>query len=186
MVQAKGVTAAAHLAFLEQKFGKEALGRILARVSAPEHRALLGRTILRSAWIPFDALMALDAAADEVLGKGDGALARTLGAYAAEHDLSTVYRIFMQVLSVEAVLTKASAMWQQYYDSGEMIVIDKAKGAATLELRGFAAPHPLLCASIVGFTEKAAALAGARQVSSSHRECRSRGGSRCLYDVRWT
>ena len=102
-------------------------------------------------WVSFDAYVSLSAAIDARYGKGDFALCRELGRYSARVNLPTLYRIFYQFGSVRFILSKATAVWSEHYDSGHASARDVGPKEVAILVEDFATPHVVLCLSVLGW-----------------------------------
>ncbi len=182
--QTKGTSVAAVVRFVERQWGSEGLQRLAAAVKPQEAAKLLTGQILAGSWYPFAYFAALLESA-EVLFGGAGDVARREGRYCAEWDLRGVYRVFIKFASPSFLVERAGKVWRQYYDSGELAVVESAPNRVVFELRDFAAPHRAHCETVLGWSERAAELTGVGKVTGSHPKCRARGDSKCVFRVEW-
>ncbi len=183
--QTKGTSVAAVIRFVEREWGSEGLARLAAEVKPPEAAKLLNGQILAGSWYPFAHFVALLETA-EVLFGGLGDIGRREGMYCAEWDLRGVYRVFIKLASPSFLVERAGKVWRQYYDSGELVVLESTPTSVVFELRDFAAPHRAHCETVLGWSQRAAELTGVGKVTGSHTRCRARGDSKCVFRIEWS
>lgn len=136
-------------------------------------------------WVAFDAFVSLCETIDARYGKGDLALCRELGRYSARINLPTLYRVFYRLGSVRFIMSKATAVWSQHYDSGRAYTRDVGPNEAAVVIDGFATPHVVHCLSVLGWVESSVTISGARVISGAEVECRRLGGKVCELRVRY-
>lgn len=179
----KGTAIAARVAWVRERH-PDAWEPFLAAL-APATRDVAAAPVLKSAWYPLAAFLDLNLAADRLLGKGDLALVREIGRYAASANMPTVYRLFYRLGSPEYVLKKAAALWQAHYDAGRAELREGGPGRAELVVTGVQTPHPALCRSVEGFMERAIELTGAKDVKVAESGCLAAGGAACVFVAAW-
>jgi hypothetical protein len=81
-------------------------------------------------------------------------------------------------------MRRVAGVWRQYNDEGDMQVLEFGNGRMVTELVGVDSPSWAFCASITGWLHEAALAAGLSQSAVSHTECRTSGGSRCVWVIR--
>jgi hypothetical protein len=186
LAKVKGTTLYGRLKYVRSHHGEAPLDRVLAELPDQDMARNLRLGAIRSEWYPFETLVSLIEAIDRVCGKGDGALFRPMAAQIAEDDLKTVYKAFFRIASPGYIITKASHVWQQYYDAGELVILKNEPNAVDLEIRKFPTPNRTHCESISGWIERCIAMTGAASVLVSHPECRAEGRARCIFEARWS
>lgn len=92
----------------------------------------------------------------------------------------------IRLASPAFLVERAAKVWRQYYDSGELVVVESSDTHVLFELKGFAAPHRGHCDTVLGWSERAAELSGASSVRGAHPTCRARGGRQCVYRIDFT
>ncbi len=173
----------ARLRWVEEHHGREAKRAVLVSIS-PTHATAILAAVNPTLWVPFDAFVALCVAIDRMYGSGDLALCRTLGRYAAEVNLPTLYRIFYKIGSVRYIISKASAVWSTHYDSGRASTRDIPGGIAFV-VEGFATPHRAHCLSVLGWMEQSITISGATVTKAHEVKCRLRGDPVCELQVEY-
>jgi hypothetical protein len=185
VVKVKGTTLYGRLRYVRTYYGEPALEQVLGSLADADLAKSLRMGAIRSEWYPFPALVSLTEAIDRVCGKGDGSLIRPMAGQIAQDDLSSIYKVFFRVASTAFIVGRASAVWRQYYDAGDLVVLGDQPGKLDLEIRGFPTPHTVHCESVAGWMERCVALTGASSASVSHPECRAAGGRACLFTALW-
>lgn len=188
MGRVKGSAVTSRVRYVREHGGDEALEEV-RRALSPASRARLEQGVLPHAWVPYELFLDLNVVADRVLGRGDLALCRVMGAYGARVNLPTVYRIFLRFGSVPWMLRKASRLWSVHYDSGSLTLehLEEGAGVQTGELviRDFDRPHRAHCLSVLGWAEGAGEIAGATVTEAVETSCRTEGADECRLRLRW-
>jgi len=185
MAKVKGTTLYGRLKYVRTYHGEQALAQVLGELRDPEIAKSLRMGAIRSEWYPFAAFVALTEAIDRVCGQGDGALIRPMAGQIAQDDLSTIYKVFFRVATPAFILAKAGAVWRQYYDAGNLLVLGEQPGNVNLEIKGFPTPHRVHCESVAGWIDRCIKLTGASTVTVTHPECRAARDLRCLISAHW-
>ncbi len=175
---------AAVIRFVEREWGAEGLARLAAAVTPPEAAKLVTGQVLAGSWYPFAHFVALLETAELLFAPAQD-FGRREGMYCAEWDLRGVYRVFIKLASPSFLVERAGKVWRQYYDSGELVVVESAPSRVLFELRDFAAPHRTHCDTVLGWSQRAAELTGVGKVTGSHPKCRARGDSKCAFRIEW-
>lgn len=183
MQQIKGAVLKSRLAFVVERFGQDALQRVLNDLPPADQRTL--RMLFTSNWYPFALGKALDDAIVRSVGQGRTDFFERLGEASAEKNLSTVHAGFLTKGDPHAFLAKAPAIYSLYYEAGrrEYQRAGPKEGVLTThDAETFSAPD---CLTVVGWYRKALEMCGATAVRVTEEECRATGGSVCRYRVRW-
>ncbi len=151
----------------------------------PETRELATTRPMKNAWYPFDAFADLNVVADQVMGNGDLALVKTLGKYASEANLPSLYKLFYMVGSPEYMIRKAATLWSVHHTSGRCELITHQKNYVEYQVHEFAQPHRVLCKSLEGFIERSLELTGVTQISIREQQCVLNGAACCSFHGRW-
>lgn len=181
---AKGTVFISTVRFLKESFGEEGLQKVIARL-APDERQRMGAPILASAWYPVSLLLHIIQASRDEFGASVPDLCIKMGRASADYSLTTVYSMVFKVSSPQWIISRASAVFASYYDTGKMSVSENGKGSATLVITDFADPAPELCERIAGWCGRVLEHCGAHSVRIDHIQCRCRGGKTCQYKASW-
>jgi hypothetical protein len=184
-VRTKGTSIAAIVRFINAEKGAAGLADVTSALRTPALAELVAGAVLAGSWFPFTFFMELLDTAAAVFGEDTEAFARREGAACADYDLRGVYRAFVRLTSPAFVIERSGKVWRQYYDSGELVVLEAIDGKVDFELRSFGTPHRGHCATVLGWSHRAAQLSGASAVRGEHPSCRARGDRRCLFHLEW-
>jgi len=155
----------------------------LVRQSSPEVREGVERGFAKAKWYPFEQFVELNETIDRLFGRGDLGLVKQLGRYSADANLTTIYRLFFKVGSVQWILGRAVRLWGAHYDAGYFEVATRGNRAAVLRLRGFPTPHRVHCLAVGGFVERSLELSGGKRPIVEESKCRTRGDEHCQFDA---
>jgi len=180
----KGSALASRILWVSLNHGKSGVARLAAAVG-PDLRALIEGRVTRSAWYPFERFVELNEQIDRMFGAGDLALVKELGRYGADANLTTIYRLFYKVGTVQWLLARASRLWGLHYDAGRLIVRAPGGREVEFEIVDYDTPHPTHCLSVGGWIERSVELSGGKDVQLEELACRARGDDRCRMRVRW-
>ena len=120
-------------------------------------------TLLTGNWYPLTWYLEMHRAARKVTGAGPE-LARTLGFENTMDDLKGVYRIFIKMLSPQFVISKSTFLFNAYYDTGKMEVVDAVERSARARWTGCAGFDQNLWQDVIGGSEAGMVLSGAKDI----------------------
>lgn len=167
--------------FLTERFGADALAEVL-RALDPADAEVVDSIDSSTEWGPFDVWARFVETSDRLLGKGDFALAREGGSWAARRDLPSIFpEVHVQHDRDRVLIELASRFWYFYYDAGraEAVASDDPRHDL-FEVVDFPTPHRAHCERILGWLTGAHEFLGL-EVEVSMPMCRARGDERCLY-----
>jgi hypothetical protein len=181
-VKAQGVLNAAR--WIREQRGPEVLAEVLAQCSA-RTRATVDAGIAIN-WHPMEELVELLEAAERRIGTGDGEVSREIGAAGARTNLGRpLFRAAFFLARPSTLMTRIAAAWNKYNDDGTMHVHEFDNAHMVIELRSIPQPNWFFCCTITGWVEEVARAFKLGHPVVEHSECRSRGGSRCLWRARF-
>lgn len=181
----KGSAITARVRYVREHYGEPGVRRVKEALS-PAHRQRLDEKVMPHDWVPMELFLELCTEIDRLYGRGDLALCRELGRYAAKVNLPTLYRIFYALGSPRFIVGRAIRVWEVHYDSGRITAEFEEKPPlerTTLTLRDFAMPHRAHCLSVLGWAERSVELSGGAVSESSETTCRTRGDDACRFVV---
>jgi len=181
----KGSALASRLLWVSLNHGEAGLARLAKDASIPL-RQIIARGAIRATWYPFEEFVELNERIDRIFGAGDLALVRELGRHSADASLTTIYRLFYKVGTVQWILSRASRLWGLHFDSGRMAIRVVNPREVELEQVEYDTPHRVHCVGVAGWIERSAELTGVNDVDVEELECRALGHPRCLMRVKWT
>ncbi len=181
----KGSAITARMRYVRELYGEPGVRR-LREALAPEHRKRIEEKVMPHDWVPLELFINLCTEIDRLYGRGDLALCRELGRFAAKVNLPTLYRIFYALGSPKFIISRAIRVWEVHYDSGKIDAAFEEKPPlekATLTLRDFATPHKAHCLSVLGWVERSVELSGGEISDASETTCRTKGDDACRFVV---
>ncbi len=184
MAQVKGTAVLSSVRYVRERFGDDALARLLAALP-PGDRAVLGQGILASSWYPMEAFLRFMQEAERQLGTQEADVVRRMGRASCDYGVTGVYKIFFKLGSPEFIIARAARVFSSYYDTGELRIAETARGRAVAELSGFEGGAPQFCERIFGWMQRTLELAGARNLRSAHTTCVHRGDAVCRFEGTW-
>lgn len=155
----KGGAVLTRLAYVTEKYGEEGRERVLEQID-PEFRRRIERGLLKSEWFQLRGFQQIVATTDSTFGDGDWRVARDMGRYSAEANLTSLYKAFYKVGTPKFIMSRAATVWKAQHDHGKL-------GSEQLSRRAFRislTEHPELDAalthSIIGWSLRAIELSG--------------------------
>jgi uncharacterized protein (TIGR02265 family) len=182
-MQIKGSVLKSRLTFVEERFSREGLDKLLAGLSESDASTLKG--LLATKWYPFELGARLDQAIVRILANGRSDFFVRLGEASAEKNLTGVHKGFLVAGDPQAFLSRAPMIYSFYYDTGRReyeAVGPKEAVLRTLDAGTFSGPD---CLTVIGWHRKALEMCGAREARVVEEECRARGGRVCRYRLTW-
>ena len=183
--QLKGSAYRSTLAYIDAKFGPDAKPRVLARLST-EDRAIAGGILLPIHWYPLEPFPRLLRAMEDELGRGDLALVTDRGAWAAVHDMTTLHKVLLKLVTPAWLIDKGTRIWPSFHTTGRWELERKGDAAARAVLHELGVVDEAMCATLKGWILGLLALSGVKDARVEHGECRVRGAGACVYDIDWS
>jgi hypothetical protein len=172
--QTRGVPILSFLGALRTLAGYDAVNRMMGLLP-PELRDAIGhRKLVSKDWYPLSWYRVMHAAAQEATGRGRE-LAKLIGRETTRADFSGVNRVFLLVMSPQALIAKAPRVYEQYYTRGTVSTPTCRAGSALLVWRGCAGFDRNMWDDMLGSVEALLELAGGRDV---HVEILAGGGDK--------
>lgn len=179
----KGVGFTNVKAFVLERFGDRAWKDLLNALPAEDRTEL--ESIVSVGWYSLALYARLINQIEQRHGKGDFALVEQLGAFEAEHDLTTIHRVFLRMANPAFILEQMGNYWKRFHDTGEWEITRLTDKRAIAHLRGWGHVDTALCRELAGYMRRSFELAGASNVTLEHPRCRARGQADCLFEGCW-
>ncbi len=182
--KSKGYTLKGALNFVEARFGKEGLERVL-NILSEDLKKEITKTIAPSQWYPFKYQVEIYEAIDKTFGSGNFEYCKEIGKYTAEYEISNIHKLFLKIGSPETIFKFGSLLWGRYYNSGKLLISTPVKFQAEAYVKDW---HPIskaFCLDLLGWMEKTLYLAGANSVYIKHSECILENFPHCKYEGFW-
>lgn len=159
----KGVAFRSVLAALEALRGSEAVQKALDAMPGDVGNRLRGGTIVASGWYPISWYRAMFQGITRGLGEGRD-LVRAIGTQCSDQDLRGVYRYILRVLSPQTVFSVSPRLFNNYYDTGAIEIIEGRKGHARARWHGCAGFDQNMWDEVYGSVRRILELSGATHV----------------------
>ncbi len=185
MGNVKGSALTARLEFVRREHGQDALAQVIAALE-PENRPIVEGIILPSAWVPCTTFIDFSIKTDRLFGNGDLELCKTMGRFAAEANLTTLYKVFYRISSVAFIMSRAASLWRVNHDSGQLSLVESNDRNVQLRIDDYAVPHRAICLSVLGWAWRSIELSGGKNVKPNERQCRARGDATCTMQFEWS
>lgn len=171
-------------AFVEERFGAAAAERYLADVS-PQLRSVLGGGGDPDAWVDFRWFVEANVKLDTLFGRGDLALVRDAGHFAALHNAGVWRSMFEKGVDPPKFVEIAGGLWHKHYDSGALVRTVVAPEVVHMEIRAMPRPHRAHCLSVIGWIEGVFELRPGTKVIVDELSCRASRGATCELRLGW-
>lgn len=181
--KARGSTVQATVEFIRSAYGSETLDAVLRTLDPAMRASLIAAAMTDD--LPYDTILVLWRAADEMLRDHDASWMEKAGAFAIESVGQKLYGGLLRKASPTEFLTQSVSLFQLYYAPGDMVLVEVEPGRAVLRLIGFPAVGPLFCRRQTGGLRRAAELAGGKDVRIAHVRCEHEGDAYCEWELRW-
>ena len=179
----KGAMVKAHLQFVRDRLGEDALARTHAALPPAVAAEVDG--ILVSTWCRFESLVVLDRTIASVAGRDANELMRELGRYSAQINLSTLYRAFDRE-DLHEFFRKSATLHRQFQDFGTCVYEQHGPTSGRISIRDATCFSPTYCSSEAGYLEQVIAAHGGKAVSVSESACQCASDDHCTFELRWT
>jgi hypothetical protein len=180
-VKAQGLLNAAK--YIEETFGREALGDVVRACSAPVRETYTSATVIN--WHPADELCEFVETAEARLSIAHKKLIEEIGAAGARSNMQgMLLRIAFYWGKPDYMMKRITSLWRQFNDEGEMALLDFDDRGGHVEVTGIRHPRESFCRLLTGWCEAVAAALGTENCTAQHVLCRARGDRRCVWRVR--
>ena len=173
MAQVKGVAILGLIKFIK-KNQKDTLPKIINALP-PETKKYMDEHILLTAWYPYKLYTDLLKTLDKSAGSGDLSYCITQGRLSAEHDLKTIYKIFLTFVDPKTLITRAMSVWSSYYDSGVAEVNIISKNEATVTIKDFPDIDMAHVKNVQGWLEQFLGMCKFKEIKSEIASCQCYG-----------
>jgi predicted hydrocarbon binding protein len=183
VAQVKGVVILNAKAYVVAHYGDEGWARV-TKALAREDREVID-AMISVGWYDVQMYDRINRAIEGELGRGDKSLMIAIGRYAAEHDLTTIHRVFLRVANPAYVLEKSTEFWRRFQDSGTWSIVRESPTRVRATLDGWGSMEELTCIRLAAYIQRLFELVGAKNAKMERMRCRARGDEACLYVGSW-
>ena len=173
MAQVKGIPILGLIKFIKRD-PRHILDKVVANLP-PDTGKYMNDHIVQTAWYPYKLYTDLLRALDKVAGTGDLSYCIEQGRLGAQHDLSTVYRIFLTFSGPKMWQTRAMSVWSSYYDSGQSVLTIPAENQVLYTITDFPDIDIAHVRTVQGWIEQFLILCKYRNVKSEVTKCQCNG-----------
>lgn len=170
--------------FVRERFGDAGVDRYL-NAASPLLRALFAGSGREAAWVDFGLFMEANTLLDTLFGKGDLALVRAAGHYAAQHNAGVWQSLFARGIDPETYIEISGGLWHKHCEAGALVQSVVSPGVVNVEIRNMPVPHRAHCVSYHGWLEGLFALKPEARVRVTERSCRASGDATCELRLVW-
>ena len=143
--------------------GERAFDAAMERVPPELGNKLPYGGIVATGWYPIEWYKDLFRALREV-GGGGPELIKNIGREAVSADLTAVHKFMLRMLSPETVFSVAPRLFKNYYDTGQLEILDRRSGYQRAVWKNCTGFDENMWLEIVGSAEMVLEAAGARHV----------------------
>lgn len=183
MAQFKGTVFVSTRMFTEERFGPEAVLKVLATLPAKDRESLEQTTTV--GWYPVGPVLAFHHALDELYGRGDLSLCVDVGRFSAGWAVNTILKFLLRFRSPHWIVEKSGSLWSHYHDSGRWEFDPPEDKKLCGRLHDFAVNDPAFCARLRGWICGAVELTGGKNCQIAEIRCVSRGHGFHEYRGSW-
>lgn len=185
MTEVKGTAVAPLPAFVEERFGKPQLKRLLEALS-PESRDILESPCHPGQWYPLaEAFVEPTRRVCELFFDGDLAGAWECGRFSADFSLGGVYGVLVELGTINTLIDRAGSVINLYYHPSKLVVVRNAESSAVLRLTHFPDVDPVVEMRIGGWIERAMELSGCVGARVEIADALSRGDEFTEFRMEW-
>lgn len=183
--QIKGFALRGLLKYVKESSYPGGIPALLEKLS-DEDKQYFSEEVLSSLWYPYPAFSALAQAISREIADGDISILEDVGRTSGGQDLSGIFRFITAILSVERIVSRASAFWRRYCDTGELDVVESGPAHFTVRLSGFPEIDAAHCHMISGWIRGLGDGTGAKDVEIRKTSCVHLGDPHCEYQGSWS
>ena len=182
-IKAQGLLNAAE--WIEEQYGQASL-RDVIRACGPEVRDRYTSAIAIN-WHPMAEFVEFLEVADRLLGRGDGRIAEEIGAAGARKNMKgAMLRLAFYLSKPDFLMKRITQLWRQFNDEGSMELLHIDEFSSSIEVKGVTRPQWLFCCTLTGWSREVSNALGGQHPVVKHTDCRARGQSRCIWQLKWT
>jgi hypothetical protein len=171
-------------AALKELFGDAGWRRVLAELP-PADRVLIDGLIVPDNWYERRMHTELIEVASRLFLAESPGLGRRIGARVARHHDRFYLRPILRLGGPLMLARRASAIYREYFQGGEMSVLESRDHGARLMLVDPNTPRFFCQETLVGFCEEIVRLGGREVVHVTSPVCRHAGADHCELDMEW-
>ena len=184
MSRVRGRTLVPVRAALKENFGDVGWKRVLAEL-APTDREVLDGLLVPDNWYDRRLHTSLLDATERLFRADVPDVGRRIGARVAHHHDRFYLRPLIRLGGPMMVVRRASALYREYFQGGEMTMIEQRDNGARLQLDDPLASRFFCKETLPGFVEELIRLSGRTPLHVTMPVCRHDGADHCELDFEW-
>jgi hypothetical protein len=178
--QVKGLAFLGILKAAERLHGAPVLEAIKKELPAP-----LTGLLVTGNWYPIDLYRELLTVTSKVLGHGPAAI-RAVSREATLQDFRGIYRVLTFVLSPEFLMKRAPGMFNRYYDTGKLEILEARDGLVRAQYTECAGFNRLMWEDVIGGSAGVLEACGGRDIQVHIARGGSDDDAHLQIDATWT
>lgn len=173
MAQVKGVAILGLIKFIKKNL-KDTLPKIIEALPQ-DTKGFMNKHILLTAWYPYNLYTDLLKALDKIVGTGDLSYCKEQGRLSAEHDLKTIYKVFLTFVDPKILITRAMSVWGSYYDTGIAEAYIISKNEVKVTIKEFPSIELAHVKNVQGWLEQFLSMCNFEKITSEIVKCQCYG-----------
>jgi hypothetical protein len=180
----KGNVLLSLLAYISKVLNAQQKEKFFSQISPEYKDKIINNNILPFHKVSVSMLNELTIVAAAAKGVPVRFFARDVGRFSAEVGMNSTYNIYLKIRTPNVHLAKASVIWSNLYDKGQMetLIVDRQKSIVKLTN---IPTQPVMCDRIYGWLERTNQLNGLENVKVIHNKCFSLSSSHCEWEISW-
>lgn len=178
----KGVGFVNVKSFVLERWGAPGWAAVLERLPTEDRLEL--QSVIAVGWYSLALYARLIRLVDSTHGLGDLKLLSELGTFEAQHDLTTIHRVFLRLANPSFAIGMMGEYWGRFHDTGTW-TIERGRDRVLASLDGWALVDEALCVELTAYFKRTLELVGAKHVVVEHPRCRAHGSAQCVFTGRW-
>jgi hypothetical protein len=183
VAQFKGTVFVSTRMFTEDRFGPEAVLKVLAALPSKDRESLEQTTTV--GWYPVGPVLAYHHALDELYGRGDLSLCVDVGRFSAGWAVNTILKWILRLRNPRWMVEKAGSVWTHYHDTGRWEFDSAEDNRVVGRLHDFAVNDLAFCARLRGWLGGVIELTGGKNAQVTEIRCSARGHGFHEYRGTW-
>jgi predicted hydrocarbon binding protein len=169
--------------FVVDQFGEDGWKAVLDHLPNADAETLAG--VVSVGWYDIGLYDRVHEAIHAVLGARDARVMDRLGRYCAEHDLTTVHRVFFRMANPAFLIEKHADYWRRYQDTGDWTIVRERDTRVRATLSGWGSRSEASCSRLAAYVGRMVELIGQKNVRVTRARCRARGDAVCELVLEW-
>ena len=182
-VMVRGTPVLGLLHFVDKELTPAQKIALFQQLGAPWGDRMSGGGVIASDRVPLAVVNKVCTLAAQARSEEPERFGERAGLFGAREGISTVFKPFFYILSVANALSIAPLMWSRIYDTGQMRVDSRGKGAE-IRITGYPG-DPAGCGRVSGWFRYIGELSGAKNLVVKHDVCTAKGADVDLWAFTW-